>query len=1391
VLSMRTCQAVVLFAWLACARGVEIPWDGDSAEDGQPLVPKLDWDAFIDAGETAKLKVTGATDLERELNVGGAATFASSLQAKGKAIFEGDAEIRGRTLTHGGHEFVLGTQDGEKQLSKKTNRALMHHSSPVDSLHLNFDGDFEGGVVVGGPTTTISGDLVGKGSITAEQDLVVQGSSFILGKGDGKKQGSGKNRAIAHSDDDRLILNEEGDFEGGVNVQGPGLFTEGKLGIGKGNVQPEADIHIKTAEEEAVLLFSHDTKSKNSLFVKGVAGSGGGIDMEIGSSAGSESYGRLKVDFAGDINFEGGGLTTFKRGNTVFAKGTVGVGENAVGGSHGITVEGGEKAGHSSNDVALKRGSLHFFGGLYDTSSKGKWYLDLDKGAHVKAMNIAAGLGIGTEVPKSAFGDTAKAFLHMVDKGRPVITLESQTDTGHATIVMKTGKAEWTMDQASTVLKFSSGAKDMLVLDNKGKVGIGRANNEPYGMNIHVGEGENNPLNDLALPHGNIRLKGKIFDTFDGGDKYFLDPSSTSNIKDLGLEGKLSFKGVQQPPMFHVDVPKGDAHISVGRSLFLNGNGGEGARVTNNAVIDAKGGYSLHDATKLASAIELRNTGQIEFMATKQAGKMVWEPLLGMDGIKGAVYAHGKFGVGMKDPQHTFHMPGEENTMSLGNNLFLAGAGGVNRITANAYLKDKSWVIERRDRFASSIELKDSGAVDMYGTETQGAVQWKKMFGYNTPKKVVYAFGKFGIETESPTHTLTLPSGEHHISLGDKLFLNGEGGTSRVMGNCYMQRGKLAIQDKTRQAVSVELDSAGGKLTFAGTQSRGSDAFLKLLSADFTNKAVVIESGRLGIKTTAPKSSVDVRGHVYLQDPANAGVIYTSSSGPGLFFRSADVPGTYKSDHERYFFGNNHRVGFGTTQPEGKLHIVHTGDDARVPHIKLETAGVLQFDIAGTKDGLNFQTIKDGQSFNFKAGDAKPLSVYGKASEATVNEVKFKESTVLLVPDGGRAAIGGAPKGQHNLQVFGAGLLVTGGKGPNKGVIGFANDGGGQGFQMDYEKGIMSFGGLPPMVHLKNSGRANVHMAILDSGRVGIGTKQPSSALSIKSDTGITVENSAGAKWTYKTTADGNLEFESNKGGFFKVDNQGGMHLSRKQSKYKLEVDGTGMLLTGDSKGGKAPLVFHPDGGGKGFQMDYYKEKMMFGHGDGGKWHMTMSDAGLMGVGTPSPESAVHIKHDSGIDIEHGTKVEKWNLATTEDATLGFSYKGRPRVSFSKEGFVGIGTDKPTKTLHVAGDVFVSGKMHVDNNYLKKMAAKLAAPASPAPELNELMSTEALIQLDEHVSAKMEENSYGMVHRKDSERAAEPVDYASLMTIMHKVVQDHQTEIKLLRDRVAALEKKL
>jgi len=236
-------------------------------------------------------------------------------------------------------------------------------------------------------------------------------------------------------------------------------------------------------------------------------------------------------------------------------------------------------------------------------------------------------------------------------------------------------------------------------------------------------------------------------------------------------------------------------------------------------------------------------------------------------------------------------------------------------------------------------------------------------------------------------------------------------------------------------------------------------------------------------------------------------------------------------------------------------------------------------------------------------------------------------------------------------------------------------------------------------------------------------------------------------------------------------------------------------MLKGGAKG-KAPLIFGNNGGGKGFQMKYYKQKMSFGQGEGSnKVHMTLADTGLLGVGISDPQHAVHVKHDSGIAIEHGSKAEKWNIATSGKATLGFRYQGKTQVSMNNKGYLGIGTDNPTRALHVEGDVYISGKIHSDNNYLKKKASALTVPRAAAPaeevELSRLDSVEALIQLDEHVSAKMDEpDTYAMVHNPDSQKALEPVDYASMMAIMHRVVQSQQETIKKLEGRVVALEGK-
>merc|ERR1719305_834953 len=129
-----------------------------------------------------KLSVAGDAGIDNDLAVGGAAKLSNTLHTVGKATFEKDVEVRGKTLNHGGQQFVLGMLDGTKQLNKRGNRALYHHSSPADSLHVNFDGDFEGGVVVGGPTTLVEGAFVSNGLVTAKKDLDVMGSTVTVGK---------------------------------------------------------------------------------------------------------------------------------------------------------------------------------------------------------------------------------------------------------------------------------------------------------------------------------------------------------------------------------------------------------------------------------------------------------------------------------------------------------------------------------------------------------------------------------------------------------------------------------------------------------------------------------------------------------------------------------------------------------------------------------------------------------------------------------------------------------------------------------------------------------------------------------------------------------------------------------------------------------------------------------------------------------------------------------------------------------------------------------------------------------------------------------------------------------------------------------------------------------
>jgi hypothetical protein len=78
----------------------------------------------------------------------------------------------------GGSDVIVGVSDGRIQGTKTLNRALVHHSGwdKDDNLIINYDGDFEGGVVVNGPRLVSTGNvLIGTTSSTD-----VSGNSYML-----------------------------------------------------------------------------------------------------------------------------------------------------------------------------------------------------------------------------------------------------------------------------------------------------------------------------------------------------------------------------------------------------------------------------------------------------------------------------------------------------------------------------------------------------------------------------------------------------------------------------------------------------------------------------------------------------------------------------------------------------------------------------------------------------------------------------------------------------------------------------------------------------------------------------------------------------------------------------------------------------------------------------------------------------------------------------------------------------------------------------------------------------------------------------------------------------------------------------------------------------------
>jgi hypothetical protein len=96
---------------------------------------------------------------------------------------------------------------------------------------------------------------------------------------------------------------------------------------------------------------------------------------------------------------------------------------------------------------------------------------------------------------------------------------------------------------------------------------------------------------------------------------------------------------------------------------------------------------------------------------------------------------------------------GTPTAFSISERLFLDGSSGDTvRITNNAYMNSSAqWAIATAANKAATIEIRNTGVVDIYGSQTAGKADWRQMASFDAGNNhVLFPSGNVGIGTSTP-----------------------------------------------------------------------------------------------------------------------------------------------------------------------------------------------------------------------------------------------------------------------------------------------------------------------------------------------------------------------------------------------------------------------------------------------------------------------------------------------------------------------------------------------------------------------------------------------------------------------------------------------------------------
>ena len=678
----------------------------------------------------------------------------------------------------------------------------------------------------------------------------------------------------------------------------------------------------------------------------------------------------------------------------------------------------------------------------------------------------------------------------------------------------------------------------------------------------------------------------------------------------------------------------------------------------------------------------------------------------------GVVYVKGsKVGIGINDPDEKLHIVTNENSfggMIIDNSN--TGTGSIAGIELRNNLDDRFYMLNHGSartvtRYGITVAswseflAQDAPNGFLIGTGTSST---PIVFGTNSNERVrILGDGKVGIGTTAPGEKLEVVNGAVKITntAAAQLILRGDSGNS---GDTGVVDGIIDfLHDDETFGYRLNTENHAGKSAFHIQEWR---------SSAYQSRLYIDEDGNVGIGTTNPAQTLDVRGSIYISSGnritwanGDAEIIEGAHSNYSLTFNTYDGVSAMTTN---LFLKSGGNVGIGTTAPGFALDIrkpTNNNDDTIVNIQSSWANTTANKKIGSVQFSASDAQVNSGNDYVTARIRAEATNEWTSAANVnshilfqTISAASLDER--MRITHDGNVGIGDnliAP--EHRLHVSGDAIIsgVLYDSINSSGVAGhvFTSEVGGPQWKMieDVLSGVGGDGTAEYIPRWIDSDTIGDSVIAQSGSAIGIGTAAPDKSLTIQQSSdndGIKIwgfdDKSHEYAEMYVTSA-GNCYLDTSERFYFNLLNAGGIGIFRYVGNEVAQWNNLGFKMADNKQ-----VSF---GGGVDFYIKHDNTNDILKIYDAGAADgIVIDNAGKVGIGTTNPSQLLCV--DGTIAARNSSSIQTVLIGTTSSHghiiinNSGGVTKARmdsSGVSYFNGGNVGIGTAAPSRKFTVEG----------------------------------------------------------------------------------------------------------